>query len=62
MKCAERGCKTLEMTIETVEIQERYTKKAIRATRAEENETSRCLKVNQHAAKWLYGSNLFKLN
>ena len=28
LKCAERSCRTLEMAVETVEIQERYTKKA----------------------------------
>ena len=31
LKCAERSCRTLEMAVETVEIQERYTKKAVRA-------------------------------
>ena len=30
LKCAERGCKTLEMAVETVEIQEQYTQRAVR--------------------------------
>ena len=30
LKCAERSCRTLEMAVETVEIQERYTNKAVR--------------------------------
>ena len=29
LKCAERSCRTLEMAVETVEIQERYTKRAV---------------------------------
>ena len=35
LKCAERSCRTLEMAVETVEIQERYTKKAVRALKHE---------------------------
>ena len=31
VKCAERSCRTLEMAVKTVDIQERYTKKAVRA-------------------------------
>ena len=31
LKCAEQTCRTLEMAVETVEIQERYTKRAVRA-------------------------------
>ena len=31
LKCAEQSCRTLEMAVKTVEIQERYTKKAVRA-------------------------------
>ena len=30
LKCAEWSCRTLEMAVETVEIQERYTKKGVR--------------------------------
>ena len=30
LKCAERSCRTLEMAVETLEIQEQYTKKAVR--------------------------------
>ena len=29
LKCAERSCRTLEMAVETVEIQDRYIKKAV---------------------------------
>ena len=36
LKCAERSCRTLEMAVETMEIQERYTKKAVRALKQEE--------------------------
>ena len=35
LKCAKRSCRTLEMVVETVEIQERYTKKAVRALKEE---------------------------
>ena len=38
LKCAERSCRTLEMAVETVEIQERYTKKAVRALKQEESD------------------------
>ena len=38
LKCAERSCPTLEMAVETLEIQERYTKKAVRALKQEESE------------------------
>ena len=38
LKCAERSCRTLEMAVETVEIQERYTKKAVRALKQEKSE------------------------
>ena len=37
LKCAERSCRTLEMAVETVEIQERYTKKAVWALKQEES-------------------------
>ena len=38
LKCAERSCQTLEIAVETVEIQERYTKKAVRALKQEESD------------------------
>ena len=38
LKCAERSCRTLEMAVETVEIQERYTKKAVQALKQEESD------------------------
>ena len=38
LKCAERSCRTLEMAVKTVEIQERYTKNAVRALKQEESE------------------------
>ena len=40
LKCAERSCRTLEMAVETVEIQERYTKKAVRALKQEESDVA----------------------
>ena len=36
LKCAERGCRTLEMAVEKVEIQEWNTKRAERAVRTKE--------------------------
>ena len=45
LKCAERGCGTLGMAIETVEIKERYTKKAVRALKQEESDLALCLKA-----------------
>ena len=45
LTCRERGCKTLEMAVETVEILERHTKKAVRAVLTEESKTSAYLKV-----------------
>ena len=45
LKCAERSCRTLEMAVETVEIQERYTKKAVRALKQEESELALYLKA-----------------
>ena len=43
--CAERGCKMLKMAVETVEIQERYTKKAVWAARVEANGSSTYTKL-----------------
>ena len=45
LKCAERSCRTLEMAVETVEIQERYTKKAVRALKQEESDMALHLKA-----------------
>ena len=45
LKCAERSCRTLEMAVETVEIQERYTKKAVRALKQEESKIALYLKA-----------------
>ena len=45
LKCAEQGCKMLEMAVETVEIQERYTWRAVWALRTEESEVTRHLKA-----------------
>ena len=49
------GAKTLEMAMETVEIQERYTRKAIRATQTEENETATYLKIMGNKLEALLG-------
>ena len=45
LKCAERSCRTLEMTVESIEVQQRYTKKAIRALKQEESEIALYLKA-----------------
>ena len=45
LKCGERGFKTLEMAMETVEIQELYTRRAVRAIRTEESEVTKHLKA-----------------
>ena len=45
LKCAERSCRTLDMVVETIEIQERYTKKAVRAPKQEESELALYLKA-----------------
>ena len=55
LKCAERSCWTLEMAVETVEIQERYTKKAIRALKQEEPGVALCLKTMGEKLKALMG-------
>ena len=36
LKCAEKGCSTLEEAVEVVEVQERYARKAVRAAKQEE--------------------------
>ena len=44
LMCMEPGCKTRKITVDTVEIQEIYTRKAVQAAKVEENETTCCLK------------------
>ena len=55
LKCAERSCRTLEMAVETVEIQERYTKKAVRAFKQEETELALYLKAMGEKLEALMG-------
>ena len=55
LKCAERSCRTLEMAVETVEIQERYTKKAVRALKQEESDMALHLKAMGEKLKALMG-------
>ena len=45
MKCAEQSCLTLEMAVQTVEVQERNTKKAVRALKQEESDMALHLKA-----------------
>ena len=55
LKCAERSCRTLEMAVETVEIPERYTKKAVRALKQEESDMALHLKVMGEKLEALMG-------
>ena len=55
LKCAERSCRTLEMAMETVEIQERYTKKAVRALKQEESDMALQLKTMGEKLETLMG-------
>ena len=55
LKCAERSCRTLEMAVETVEIKERYTKKAVRALKQEESELALYLKAMGEKLEALMG-------
>ena len=55
LKCAERSCRTLEMAVETVEIQERYTKKAVRALKQEESDMALQLKMMGEKLEALMG-------
>ena len=55
LKCAERSCRTLEMAVETVEIQERYTKKAVRALKQEESDMALHLKAMGEKLEALMG-------
>ena len=55
LKCAERSCRTLEIALETVEIQERYTKKAVRALKQEESELALYLKAMGEKLEALMG-------
>ena len=55
LKCAERSCRTLEMAVETVEIQERYTQKAVRALKQEESDMALQLKTMGEKLETLMG-------
>ena len=55
LKCAERSCRTLEMAVETVEIQERYTRKAVRALKQEESDMALQLKTMGEKLETLMG-------
>ena len=55
LKCAKRSCRTLEMAVETVEIQERYTKKAVRALKQEESDMALQLKTMGEKLETLMG-------
>ena len=55
LKCAERSCRTLEMAVETVEIQERYTKKAVRALKQKESDMALHLKAMGEKLEALMG-------
>ena len=55
LKCTERSCRTLEMAVETVEIQERYTKKAVRALKQEESDMALHLKAMGEILEALMG-------
>ena len=54
LKCAE-SCRTLEMAVETVEIQERYTKKAVRALKQEESDMALQLRTMGEKLETLMG-------
>ena len=55
LKCAERSCRMLEMAVETVEIQERYTKKAVRALKQEESDMALQLRTMGEKLETLMG-------
>ena len=55
LKCAERSCGTLEMAVETVEIQERYTKKAVQELKQEESDMALHLKAMGEKLEALMG-------
>ena len=55
LKYAEQSCWTLEMAVETVEIQERYTKKAVRALKQEEFDKALYLKAMGEKLEALMG-------
>ena len=55
LKCAKRSCRTFEMAVDTVEIQERYTKKAVRALKQEESELALYLKAMGEKLEALMG-------
>ena len=55
LKCAKRSCRTLKITVETAEIQERYTKKSVRALKEEESEIALYLKAMGEKLEALMG-------
>ena len=55
LKCVERGGKTLEMPMEMVEIQKRYTQRAVQAVRTEESEVATHLKAMGERLEALLG-------
>ena len=57
LKCPKQGCRTLEMAIEKVEIQERYTKRALQAVKQEESDMASCLKMMGEKLEALLGEN-----
>ena len=55
LKRAERGCKTLDMAVEMVEIQEQYIWRAVQAVRSEESEVTTHLKAMGERLEALLG-------
>ena len=55
LKCAERSCRTLKMAVETVEIQERYTNRAVRALKQEESDMALQLRTMGEKLETLMG-------
>ena len=55
LMCMEPGCKTQKITVDTVEIQEIYTRKAVQAAKGEENETTCCLKILRKKLEAIFG-------
>ena len=55
LKCVEQGCKTLEIAVGRVEIQERYTQRAVWALRTEESEVTTHLKAMGERLEELIG-------
>ena len=55
LKCTEWSCRTLETAVETLEIQERYTKKVVRALKQEESDMALHLKAMGEKLEALMG-------